>query len=1102
MFAEPNGTLTAEFNSGPVRAMNASGDWAPINTDLVESNGRLIPTNVPGDLSLSAGGDQAFAKADAAGDGTPQDLAWQWPTTLPEPIVDGPTATYQDAVGEGRDLVVIATPSGFTHHVVLHMPPAAEASPFQLTIPVITPGSELHETSTGALEVKDTDTGKKIATAPAPIMWDASGTDATDPVVEAVNTTVVDTQVGSRLVLTPAQEFLTDPDTIYPVTIDPSYTVGIYSVADTWVDDSTYSMSQASSGELRVGTTNSGATKARAFIKFGIAGLEGTAVNTATMTLRNFASGTCTASSIQAARITEAWNSVNVTWANKPSATTSGQAYYAPAAGADGCPSANATWNVEAIVTPWIDGTAPNNGIRLAAVNENSNNTYRRYRSAEYTDYDGNFRPKLTINYNHVPTAPPLSSLTITPCVNGCPSDDRLTESLTPTLGATGTDSGGGSLTYSWQVRDFMTQALVASGTTPGTSGVAGAWTVPAGLLQPEGLYEFRSGASNTTSAVAWSDWALFGADPDEAPAVPEGLGISPCHADDCSTSTVTSLTPILQADLLADVDSSTLTPTFQVRDGAGTIVASGTDQPAIPSYAMATYQVPPGALQNSTTYEFRVGSSDGTTTVWTNWHALSVSLPASITAPPVIALTSCSTTCSEWQSSEEGATFAATVSNSAPAAGVTVRFEVRSGAYTASGERSSIAPGATTSWTLPPGEVGSGVHEVRAGVVDGNSVAWTGWQPFGTTVPLDPSTSVPTADQGVVDEETEIDVAPPDPAEDVDDTGVVEPFDESDVTALEAEIQNDRYRTTAAGVEENSEPFAERVIPIPEKYAPIVYIHPNEDRWPLSPRTFINHSNLKWRHDGICYDHKITNDVQSWKLGDGVYSHLANTASSHCGHTSYRFRSTDAVYPFANPYMHGTPEGEGMGLDLDDDYKDGQDFNGDEPVYYRYDPYNYITYWFPWGSSIAETPGPNFLGNHEGDWESISILLSSRDNKPLRVRYNYHFESCYLPWPAVPKLPGTSFPRVMAALRSHGSYPVGYSLEDTGIGPISHYDSVSTTGRRWYTMDYVRNVRFDSWFGYNGGWGNQAKFKSTSGPPGPSLRYPKPSFGLDRCGS
>lgn len=420
VFAETDGSLTAEVNSGPARAKNSAGDWAPINTDLIESNGRLVPKNVPGDLSLSAGGDHAFAKADAAGDGTAQDLVWQWPTELPEPVVDGPTATYPDAVAGGGDLVVIATPSGFTHNVVLHEPPAAGAGPLHLTVPVTTPGSELRETSNGALEVKDNSTGTKVATAPVPLMWDASGTDDTDPAIETVNASVVDTQAGSKLVLTPDQDFLADPDTVYPVTIDPSFTVGPYTIADTWADNSTYSMSQSTSGELRVGTTNSGTTKARSFLKFDDTSWNGSTINSATLTLRNFASGSCTASSIQAARITEAWNSVNVTWANQPSATTNDQAYYAPAAGADGCPSANATWDAKAIVTTWArTSTNSNFGIRLAAVNEASNNTYRRYRSAEYTDYDGNFRPKLTVNYTPppdvtAPLAPQVTSLNVT----------------------------------------------------------------------------------------------------------------------------------------------------------------------------------------------------------------------------------------------------------------------------------------------------------------------------------------------------------------------------------------------------------------------------------------------------------------------------------------------------------------------------------------------------------------------------------------------------------------------------------------------------------------------------------------------------------------
>ncbi|NHA01378.1 hypothetical protein G5V59_20170 [Nocardioides sp. W3-2-3] len=167
--------------------------------------------------------------------------------SLPEPVLDGASATYRDVVAGGGDLVVTATASGFTHNVVLEERPKAGAdgkvAPVGLTIPVTTPGAEVRTNAAGGVEITTSAKGHEVvAAAPRPIMWDSSApgpqdVSATatsgDPSVEPVSASVVDTAAGGRLVLKPDMAFLTDPDTVYPVTVDPQFT--LYSNADTWV---------------------------------------------------------------------------------------------------------------------------------------------------------------------------------------------------------------------------------------------------------------------------------------------------------------------------------------------------------------------------------------------------------------------------------------------------------------------------------------------------------------------------------------------------------------------------------------------------------------------------------------------------------------------------------------------------------------------------------------------------------------------------------------------------------------------------------------------------------------------------------------------------
>ncbi|NHA00782.1 DNRLRE domain-containing protein [Nocardioides sp. W3-2-3] len=132
----------------------------------------------------------------------------------------------------------------------------------------------------------------------------------------------------------------------------------------------------------------------------------------------NFESGSCNAGAIRASRITEAWNSTNVTWSNQPVATATDQVQYSPAHGASGCAAAEAQWNVTNIVQSWANGT-PNYGLRMAAYTETNSNTWRLYYSADSSG--GTARPKLVVTYNRYPT----TSLPVGHAVDGLGGGQR-----------------------------------------------------------------------------------------------------------------------------------------------------------------------------------------------------------------------------------------------------------------------------------------------------------------------------------------------------------------------------------------------------------------------------------------------------------------------------------------------------------------------------------------------------------------------------------------------------------------------------------------------------------------------------------------------------
>lgn len=495
VFANPDGTWTTESASEPVRAQDDKGTWAPIDLTLVKFGGRLVPKNAPGELSLSAGGDKVFADVvPDDGPGGAGKVSWSWPSELPEPVLDGASATYRDVVAGGGDLVVTATASGFTHNVVLDERPKAGAdgkiAPIELTVPVATPGAEVRTNAAGGIEVTAKAKGGKspdvVAAAPPPIMWDSSApgpqdTNASatsgDPAVELVSVSVVDTAAGGRLVLKPDMAFLTDPETVYPVTVDPQFT--LYSDADTWVS-SNYPSGQGSSSVLRAGTAD-GTSPARSFLKFpGEATWNGTQVRGAVLKLWNYQSGSCSAGAIRAARITGAWSPTTLTWTNQPAASLAGTPItYSPAHGASGCAAAEAQWSVTDIVQGWADGSIPNYGLQLRAYTETNPNTWRGYWSADSSG--GIQKPRLIVTYNRYPSTP--TSLQVAPSPDGAH-----VSSTTPTLSAVVTDPDGGQVAGYFEVKQGTD--LKWSGTSPMVaSGGTASVEVPAGKLTDGGQY-------------------------------------------------------------------------------------------------------------------------------------------------------------------------------------------------------------------------------------------------------------------------------------------------------------------------------------------------------------------------------------------------------------------------------------------------------------------------------------------------------------------------------------------------------------------------------------------------------------------------------------
>ncbi|MBO9523636.1 MAG: DNRLRE domain-containing protein [Nocardioidaceae bacterium] len=497
VFANPDGSWTEEHADGPVRVEDAAGEWHEVDTTLVERDGVIEPRYAAADVELSDGGDKVFAAMSEDG----KDLEWTWPSTLPEPELDGNTATYVGAV-DGGDLVVTALPTGFTHSVVLRERPEdpsavsglfgsspgeagqSEGSAVQFSMPVATDGARLVETSAGGLQVKESD-GDVVVAAPRPLMWDAQ-TDATgEPSdVAPVDVTVTTpgqvapdgTTAGASpvLTLTPDQDFLTDPDTQYPVTIDPTFTVPTPS-GDTFVQDSgSYTSGSTVNGwsTLRSGAQDSTAPVARSFIKFATVDLTNKTLLSAQLQARNVRSLSCTNGSTVVYRPTASWAPTTITWANQPAvANVTPPQYYLPHGGPAGssCTAHGwAVWNVLSMVQAWQAG-AGQYGFRLSAATPTASTDYREFRSMEGSGGVTTYHPKLVITYNRAPYSPtvPILTAAATYAPQGSSTSTLYVQNAQPSFSATVSDPDGGTVRAVFQVYDAATNAVVASCSSP-----------------------------------------------------------------------------------------------------------------------------------------------------------------------------------------------------------------------------------------------------------------------------------------------------------------------------------------------------------------------------------------------------------------------------------------------------------------------------------------------------------------------------------------------------------------------------------------------------------------------------------------------------------
>ncbi|MEV4740633.1 LamG-like jellyroll fold domain-containing protein [Streptomyces sp. NPDC049555] len=430
VFATPKGTLEAREYLRPVRT-RSNGEWKPVDTTLTKAtDGRVAPRTATIGIRFSGGGDTALVELDRAG----RKVALSWPTKLPEPRLDGDTATYPDVLPD-VDLRVAAQADGFTQLLVVKSAKAAASKELaQLRLKMQGTGVTVQQTPQGGLKAEDQGAGGVVFEAPTPMMWDSSSGPSPLPKTGDKNAkrgavsrprseqeptagesgklakVGVDVPSGGReLVLTPDRKVLASADTVYPVFIDPQWYSPRSStwtmVSKYWADTPQWKFNgnkDAGLGYCDWNHCNPGDTK-RLFYEIPTSQFAGKSILSAEFVVPETWSASCEKKGVQlwltrGISSSTTWNSQTGSdfWAKKLDEQSFAHGY-------EGCASDDAEFNVRDIVQNAANRSWNDITFGLKASDESDTYAWKRFADRAY----------LRVQYNQPPQQVAMSQLSM-----------------------------------------------------------------------------------------------------------------------------------------------------------------------------------------------------------------------------------------------------------------------------------------------------------------------------------------------------------------------------------------------------------------------------------------------------------------------------------------------------------------------------------------------------------------------------------------------------------------------------------------------------------------------------------------------------------------
>jgi uncharacterized membrane protein YgcG len=236
------------------------------------------------------------------------------------------------------------------------------------------------------------------------------------------------------------------------------------------------------------------------------------------------------------------------------------------------------------------------------------------------------------------------------------------------------------------------------------------------------------------------------------------------------------------------------------------------------------------------------------------------------------------------------------------------------------------------------------------------------------------------------------------------------------------------------------------------EKYAPILYFHPDEQFFPTTIEAMLNESDLK-ENDPILDDliQEMPVSVENLSASGVTDEYFLDMRNASGGLAIFTLPNSSRFFKYNNNVY-------------------GRQFEPNEN-------YIVIQYWFFY-------PYNNWRNNHEGDWEMIQIILNKSINEPQLATYSYHHDAETVNWTQIEKF-DSSHPKVFTAQGGHASYWNTSERRYNGF-----LENLSNGGPVLFPQNnYTLNIINDntSWVDYLGIWGEKNSILGTSGPQSPA---------------